>query len=140
MDVLTPEQRRKNMRAIRSKYTKIEELLGKSLWHMGYRYRRNNRNITGNPDFTFRREKIAIFCDSEFFHGKNWDKQKHRIKTNTDFWHKKIERNIARDKEVNELLTSYGWKVLRFWGEDIKKNLELCLDKIIAEIEKRRNY
>ena len=139
MDVLSPEQRKKNMKAIKSKYTKIEEILGKTLWHMGYRYRRNNKDLTGNPDFAFRKEKIAIFCDSEFFHGKNWETQKHRIKTNRDFWHKKIEGKIRRDEKVNKLLTDNGWKVLRFWEKKKKKNLELCLKQIEEAIEERRN-
>lgn len=127
MDVLTKEQRKKNMQAIKSKGTKIEELLGKALWLKGYRYRKNNKNVFGKPDFTFKKYKIAIFCDSEYFHGKDWGTQKHRIKTNTEFWHKKIEGNIERDKLVNETLIKDGWQVIRFWGEDIKKNIDFCV-------------
>jgi len=138
MDVLTKEQRRKNMRAIKNKNTKIEKLLAKALWAKGYRYRKNNKNVFGKPDFTFKKYKIAIFCDSEYFHGKDWETQKHRIKTNIEFWQKKIESNIERDKAVNEKLLKDGWKVIRIWGEDIKKNLEICLVKIETEIDKRR--
>ncbi|TLX72996.1 very short patch repair endonuclease [Labilibacter sediminis] len=130
MDVLTKEQRRKNMRAIKSKGTKIEELLGKAMWAKGYRYRKNNKNVFGKPDFTFKKYKIAIFCDSEFFHGKDWEVQKHRIKTNTEFWHKKIEGNIKRDQLVNETLLKDGWKIVRFWGEEIKKNRDRCVLEI----------
>jgi len=139
MDVLTKEQRRKNMQAIKNKNTKIEELLAKALWAKGHRYRRNNKNVFGKPDFTFKKYKIAIFCDSEYFHGKDWEIQKYRIKTNTEFWHKKIESNIERDKIVNETLLKNGWKVIRFWGEDIKKNLEICLIKIETEIKERKH-
>lgn len=139
MDVLTPEQRRKNMQAIKNKNTKIEELLAKALWAKGYRYRRNNKTVFGKPDFTFKKLKIAIFCDSEFFHGKDWETQKLRIKSNTDFWLSKIERNMERDKEVNETLLKDGWKVIRFWGEDIKKNLELCLQQVEKAIEERKH-
>ena len=135
MDVLTQEQRRKNMRAIKSKDTKIEKLLAKGLWTKGYRYRRNNKTVFGKPDFTFKKLKIAIFCDSEFFHGKDWEKQKLRIKSNADFWLPKIERNMERDKKVNETLLKDGWKVIRFWGEDIKKNTELCVQQIERAIE-----
>lgn len=135
MDVLTKEQRKKNMRAIKSKGTKIEELLGKALWSKGYRYKKNNKDVFGKPDFTFKRYKIAIFCDSEYFHGKDWVIQKHRIKSNTEFWHKKIEGNIERDKLVNETLRKSGWNVIRFWGEEIKKNLNLCVLKIEQAIE-----
>ena len=137
MDVLTKEQRRKNMRAIKSKGSKIEELLGNALWAKGYRYRKNNKDVFGKPDFTFEKLKIAIFCDSEYFHGKDWETQKHRIKTNTDFWHKKIEGNIKRDKLVNETLLKNNWKVIRFWGEEIKKKLNLCVLKIEQAIGDR---
>ncbi|WP_016775769.1 very short patch repair endonuclease [Anaerophaga thermohalophila] len=139
MDVLTPEQRRKNMQAIKSKKTKIEELLAKKLWNKGYRYRRNNKSVFGKPDFTFRKYKIAIFCDSESFHGKDWEAQKHKIKTNTRFWQEKIKNNIQRDKIVNKTLKENGWKVIRFWGEDIKKNIDFCIAQIETELEKRKN-
>ena len=139
MDVLTKEQRQKNMRAIKSKGTKIEELLGKALWAKGYRYRKNNKNVFGKPDFTFKKYKIAIFCDSEYFHGKDWEIRKHRIKTNTEFWHKKIESNIKRDKLVNEMLLKEGWQVIRFWGEDIKKNLDFCVLRIEKAIERKKS-
>lgn len=138
MDVLTKDQRRKNMQAIKSRNTQIEELLAKALWSKGYRYRRNNKKIFGKPDFTFCRYKIAIFCDSEYFHGKDWETQKLRIKTNTAFWQNKIEGNIERDRIVNETLLNNGWKVIRFWGGDIKKNLDLCLEKIESAIDTRK--
>ena len=138
MDVLRPEQRRNNMRAIKSCNTKIEKLLAKGLWKKGFRYRRNNKTVFGKPDFTFKSLKIAIFCDSEYFHGKDWETQKHKIKTNTEFWHKKIESNIRRDSKVNEKLINDGWKVIRFWGKEIKKNLDICIDKIEEEIKTRK--
>jgi DNA mismatch endonuclease (patch repair protein) len=138
MDVLTPEQRRKNMRAIKYKNTKIEELLAKALRKKGLRYyRRNNNKVFGKPDFTFRSLKIAVFCDSEYFHGKDWEVNKHRIKTNTDFWVNKIEGNISRDKLVNETLLKDGWKVIRFWGNEIKKNIDFCVQSIQKEIENK---
>lgn len=137
MDVLTPEQRKKNMQAIKSKNTKIEELLAKALRQKGLRYRRDNKTIFGKPDFTFRKFKIAIFCDSEYFHGKDWDINKQRIRTNSDFWIKKIEGNIMRDNLVNETLLKDGWKVLRFWGDEIKKNIDFCVQSIVNEIENK---
>jgi DNA mismatch endonuclease Vsr len=130
MDVLTKEQRRKNMQAIKSKGTKIEVILAKALWGKGLRYTKNNKKIFGRPDIVFSRYKIAVFCDSEYFHGKDWEIAKNRIKSNQDFWHKKIEGNINRDNEVNERLKQDGWIVLRFWGDEIKKNTELCVLKI----------
>ena len=117
MDRITPQQRSKNMRAILSTNTKSEIRLAKALWNLGYRYRKNNKTIFGMPDLTFKKLKIAIFVDSEFFHGKDWENEKYRVKTNTEFWQKKIERKIQRDIEVNNYLESQNWKVLRFWSE-----------------------
>ncbi|WP_343615381.1 very short patch repair endonuclease [Flavobacterium sp.] len=134
MDNLTPEQRSRNMQAIKSTATKDEVRLAKALWKLGYRYRKNNKKIFGRPDITFAKYKIAIFVDSEFFHGKDWETQQLRIKSNRDYWIPKIERNIQRDEEVNAFLISQNWTVLRFWSKDIEKNLEVCLAKIEGKI------
>ena len=138
MDFLTLEQRSKLMSAIRSTNTKDEVRLAKALWAIGYRYRRNNKTVFGRPDFTFKKIKLAIFVDGEFFHGKNWDIDRNRIKTNSEFWIKKIERNMQRDIEVNAYLESQNWKILRFWSNDIKKNLDLCLVEIQKAISERQ--
>ena len=138
-DKLTPAQRRKNMQAVKSKGSKIEVLLQKKLWAKGYRYRKNNKKVFGKPDITFAKYKLAIFADSEFWHGKNWEKRKHDHKSNVDFWHKKIQRNIERDKEVNEELKRQGWTVLRFWGKDIKKNLDDIVYKIEGTINELKD-
>jgi DNA (cytosine-5)-methyltransferase 1 len=138
MDVLSKEQRSKNMRAIRSSKTKIEDLLAKALWSNGLRYRRNDKSVYGKPDFVFKTVKVAVFCDSEFFHGKNWDFEKYRIKTNSEFWRKKIYANINRDRHVESILTTNGWKVLRFWGGDIKKKIDFCVREIKKEVENRK--
>jgi DNA mismatch endonuclease (patch repair protein) len=130
MDVLTKEQRRENMQAIRSKETKDEVLLTKTLWRRGLRYRKNDKTVFGRPDLTFKRYKLAIFVDSEYFHGKDWDTEKYRIKTNRDFWWTKIESNIKRDKQVNEELVREGWIILRFWSKEVRKNLVSCVEKI----------
>jgi DNA mismatch endonuclease (patch repair protein) len=139
MDNLTPEQRRKNMQAIKSTGTKEEILLAKALWNMGYRYRKNNKKVFGKPDISFTKYKIAIFVDGEFFHGKDWENQKHRIKTNRDYWIPKIERNIQRDKDVTEYLLSNNWRVIRFWSKEVKKNLLSCLEIIHQEILNSKN-
>ncbi|WP_304343949.1 very short patch repair endonuclease [Chryseobacterium koreense] len=135
MDVHTPEQRSKNMRAIKATGTKDEVRLAKALWHSGYRYRKNDKSVFGKPDLTFKKYKVAVFVDSEFFHGKDWGTQKLRIQSNQEFWHKKIGRNIERDKEVNEYLTNNGWTVLRFWSKEVKNNLWECINRIISQIE-----
>ena len=139
MDVLTPELRTKNMRAIRSKNTKMELLLAKSLWAKGVRYRKNDKSVFGKPDLTIKKFKIAIFVDSEYFHGKDWDTDKYLIKSNREFWWKKIEENQKRDQTVNSFLVDKEWKVLRFWSQEIRKNLNLCTDKIIAVINERKD-
>jgi len=141
MDKLTSEQRRKNMQAVKSKDSLIELKLGKELWANKLRYRKNDTKVYGKPDFTFKKLKIAIFVDSEFWHGKDWKIRKNDIKSNQEFWIPKIERNIQRDLEVNEYLRRNGWRVLRFWGKDINKNLQDCINIILIAINetKREN-
>ena len=137
MDVLTPEQRHKNMSRIKNKDTKIELSLRKALWKKGYRYRKNYKKLPGKPDIALTRYKIAVFCDSEYFHGKDWDVLLPRLQrgNNSEFWIKKISGNIERDKTVNNQLEEMGWQVLRFWGNDIKKNLEGCIAVIESAIK-----
>ena len=137
MDCFTPEQRSKIMSKIRGTNTKDEVRLAKALWHLGYRYRKNNRKVFGTPDLTFKKLKIAIFVDGEFFHGKDWETRK-KPQTNPEFWIKKIERNIQRGIEVNTYLESQNWKILRFWSNDIKKNLDLCILEIENAIRERQ--
>jgi DNA mismatch endonuclease (patch repair protein) len=138
MDVLTPEQRHKCMARIRSKNTSIEVLLRKALWQEGIRYRKSFSLLPGKPDIAITKYKVAIFCDGELWHGKDWENKKQRIKTNRDYWIPKIERNIARDIENEKKLENMGWIVIRFWGKEIKKNLMDCVNEIketIYEIE-----
>ena len=139
MDVHTVEQRSKNMRAIKSKNTKMEVKLAKKLWKRGHRFRRNSKSISGKPDFSLKKYKLAIFIDGEYFHGKDWDENKHRIKTNRDFWWKKIEGNIQRDNRVNTELEEEGWKVIRFWSNEIRKKLDICVGLIEKEIDILKN-
>ena len=127
MDNLTTEQRKRNMQANKSTGTKPEILLGKALYARGYRYRKNNKNVFGRPDFTFKNIKLAVFVDGEFWHGKEWDVRKKDHKTNIDFWIKKIEHNLERDKEVNSELEKQGWTIIRFWSKEIEKNLISCI-------------
>ena len=137
MDTHTAEQRHKNMQAVKSKDTAIELLLRKELWSSGIRYRKNVKSIIGKPDIAFIKKKVAVFCDSEFWHGFDWEHKKSDIKSNRDFWIPKIEKNIARDKEVNDALAADGWIVLRFWGQQIKKDVKACADLIVAALKER---
>lgn len=130
MDRHTPEQRRKNMQAVKNKDSKIELLLRKELWKRGLRYQKNRNDIFGKPDIVFKGKKVAVFCDSEFWHGHNWEERKRDFKSHQEFWIPKIERNIERDAEVTAKLESEGWTVLRFWGNDIKKKTSQCVDII----------
>lgn len=134
MDNLTKDQRSKNMRHVKSKDTTIELKLRKELWHRGYRYRKNYSKLPGKPDIVLMKQKIVIFCDSEFFHGKDWEILKPRIirGNNPNYWLKKIERNMERDRENDQQLLALGWTVIRFWGKDILKNTEECI-KVIEE-------
>ncbi|MCX4325875.1 MAG: very short patch repair endonuclease [Lachnospiraceae bacterium] len=132
MDVLTKEQRRKNMQRIKGKNTSIEVKLCKALWQKGYHYRKNYKELPGSPDIVLTKYKIAIFCDGEFFHGKDWDKLKARLEKGEkgEYWIKKITRNMERDEEVNKQLIFKGWTVLRFWGDEIKKNTDECVKAV----------
>ena len=126
----TKEQISYNMQQVKSKDSKIEVLLRKELWSRGIRYRKNVSRIYGKPDIVFMGKKIAVFCDSEFWHGYNWEERKKDFKSHQEFWIPKIERNIERDAEVTAKLESEGWTVLRFWGNEIKKSTAQCADII----------
>ena len=143
-DDLTKEQRRKNMQHIRSNDTKIEVLLRKALWNRGYRYRKNYRDLPGKPDIALTKYKIAIFCDGEFFHGKDWDVLRPSLEksNNSEYWISKISKNRKRDDEVNKKLLFMGWTVIRFWGRDIKNNTDECIkviDEAVFEIKLGQN-
>lgn len=136
MDRLTPEQRRKNMQAIKNSDSAIELSLRKELWRRGLRYRKNCKKIFGKPDIAFIGRKIAVFCDGEFWHGFNWEERQKDLKSNQSFWIPKIERNMERDREVTRKLQEDGWTVLRFWGKQIKKELNSCADEIEKAVKK----
>ena len=125
------------MSRIHCKDTKIEIALRKELWSRGLRYRKNVKNIEGKPDVAFIGKKVAVFCDSEFWHGYDWEHRKNDIKTRREFWIPKIERNIQRDLEVNRILEEQGWIVLRFWGKEIQKDLIGCADRIEKVVRER---
>lgn len=126
----TEEQIRYNMQQVKCKDSEIELLLRKALWQKGLHYRKNVKSIFGHPDLAFIGKKIAVFCDSEFWHGYDWERRKEDFKVRQDFWIPKIERNMQRDKEVTEKLEADGWTVLRFWGKEIKTDLSKCVVKI----------
>ncbi len=122
------------MQRIKAKDTSIEVKLRKTLWNKGYRYRKNYGGLPGKPDIALTKYKIAIFCDSEFFHGKDWEVLKPRLErsNNSQYWISKISRNRERDEEINKRLLFEGWTVIRFWGKDIQKNVEECV-RVVEE-------
>ena len=131
MDSMTKAQRSRIMSKIRSKDTKAEILLRKTLWHLGFRYRKNWRKLPGTPDIALTRQKIAIFVDGDFWHARVYRKRPgDQIASRKKYWQKKLARNVERDKEVNDALTQEGWLVLRFWESDVQKNLEKCVETV----------
>ena len=122
----------KIMKKIKSTNTSIEVKLRKALWNRGYRYRKNYKELPGTPDIVIIKYKIAVFCDSEFFHGKDWEILKLRLEKgkNPDYWIKKIERNRSRDFETDKKLLFLGYTVIHFWGQDIKKHTDECIQAI----------
>lgn len=128
------------MSNIHSKDTGIEVALRKALWYKGYRYRKNYKELPGTPDIVLTKYRIAIFCDSEFWHGKDWDILKPRLLKgkNPDYWIKKIERNRERDVETDKKLIFMDWTVIRFWGKEILKNTDECVHVIEETIFENR--
>lgn len=133
----TKEQISFNMTRVKSTGSQIEIILQKELWSRGLRYRKNVSSIYGKPDIAYIGKKVAVFCDSEFWHGFEWEQSKNDIHSNKEFWFQKIENNIQRDIEVTERLQSDGWIVLRFWGNEIKTAPEKCADIIQKTLEER---
>ena len=126
----TPETR-KRMSKVKLKNGTAEQLLAKKLWHMGYRYRKNDKRLPGSPDIAIPRYRIAIFVDGEFWHGKDWEIRKPRLKSNREYWIEKIEENIARDKRVDDQLRAIDWTPIHFWSKDVLKDADSCISDII---------
>lgn len=122
------------MRNIHSKDTKVEKYISKGLTEYGLKFLKNDPLVFGRPDFTFSKQKVAVFCDGEFWHGKNWSVSNLKIKSNRAYWIKKIEGNIRRDIEVNMKLRREGWKVIRLWAKEIERDSKKCIDKIVREL------
>jgi DNA mismatch endonuclease Vsr len=130
MDRITPKQRSKLMSKVKNKNTDIEIMLKSILKSRGINFK-SNYKLIGKPDIVLVKEKIAVFCDGDFWHGRNFKNEKKKY---IQFWQEKIQKNIDRDKKVNKELKKDGWKVLRFWETDIYDNINYCTDKILEEI------
>jgi len=113
----------------------MELRLRRALWAAGLRYRKHYAKLPGRPDIVFVSAGVVVFCDSEFWHGYDWENRQGDIKSNRDFWVPKIEHNIARDLDVNRILGESGWRVLRFWGNEITNDLDGCVGKVINAVK-----
>ena len=130
----TTPQRSKIMSKIRGKNTKPELVFRKALYAAGYRYRIDYKKLIGRPDIVLKKYKTVIFIDGEYWHGYNWAERKPKVKTNREFWIAKIERNMQRDNEVNNALGELGYTVFRFWENEIKKDLNNCIHKVVSHL------
>lgn len=135
----TSQKRSKIMSHIKGKNTKPEMLLRRELWRHGLRYRVNNKKLPGKPDISIMKYKLAVFVDGEFWHGYNWKVKKENIKSNRKFWIPKIERNMQRDQENNQKLKERGYKVIRYWANEIKDDVSLCAEPIIKYVTDKKN-
>lgn len=125
----TPETSRR-MSRVRLKRGRGETALAKLLWHKGYRYRLNDRRLPGSPDIALIRQRVAVFVDGEFWHGKDWDRRRQRLKRNRDYWIEKIEENMARDMRVDRQLLALEWTPIHFWSKDAERQPERCVECI----------
>jgi DNA mismatch endonuclease (patch repair protein) len=124
----------------RKKDTKPEVTLRKILWARGYRYRKDVASLPGRPDIVFASARVAVFCDGDFWHGRDWRKRRQKLLRghNPDYWIAKIKRNMERDRRNTRELTRGGWHVLRLWETDIMKSPETCADQVLAVLEAAR--
>lgn len=103
--------------------TAPEILLRRELWRCGIRFRAHALELPGKPDIVLRAKRIVIFCDGDFWHGRDWESRRRRLArgANASYWVNKIARNIARDRQVTRDLSQSGWKVIRVWESDVLK-------------------
>ena len=134
----TTEKTAALMRKIKATNSKPEVALRKALWHVGLRYRTHYKKLPGKPDIVFVRWKAVVFVDGDFWHGYDWEKRQHTIKSNRAFWIPKISRNMQRDREVEAALDQLGWRYLRLWSHEIKKDLGASLYRTLCFLENCR--
>lgn len=116
--------------------SQCERLLRQALWAAGYRYRKNVAGLPGHPDVVFLRARVAVFVDGDFWHGRDWESRREKLRTgsNPDYWLAKIQRNMERDRETNSRLKGLGWTVLRFWESEIRAAPQKIVQKIGAAL------
>jgi len=118
--------------------TRCEVKLRKALWHRGFRYRKNVSTLPGKPDIVFPSRRVVVFCDGDFWHGRDWENRKAKLQrgSNPDYWIAKIRRNRERDQENVHKLEMAGWTALRFWESDIHQRLDFVVDQISNSLAK----
>lgn len=124
--------------ASRKRDTQPERLLGGALWRQGLRYRKDVAGLPGRPDLVFVRARVVVFCDGDFWHGKDWEQRRAKLAagTNAAYWLAKVARNIERDREQSRALRSQGWAVLRFWESDIRAAPERIAARVRRAVDK----
>lgn len=128
--------------ASRKRDTKPELVLRKALWRRGLRYRKNVKGLPGKPDIVFVGSRLAVFCDGDFWHGRDWKQRRRKLErgSNSDYWIAKIERNMERDREVDARLADEGWRVLRFWESEILQATETVVERIRVSLAKQAEH
>lgn len=121
--------------------TKPELMLRRALWRAGLHYRKNVTGLPGKPDIVFKGARLVVFCDGDFWHGKDWKARKKKLLrgTNPSYWVAKIERNMQRDRLHTHALRKEGWAVLRFWESDIKADVNVVVAQVMDTLGKNRN-
>lgn len=121
--------------------TKCELRLRHALWAAGCRYRKDVSTLPGRPDIVFPKARLVIFCDGDFWHGRDWESRQQKLSrgTNSDYWLAKIQRNIERDRQNTLHLKEMGWTVLRVWESEILSDLQ-GLVRIVIDALRRLGY
>lgn len=130
-DNLTPEQRKRAMSSVKQKDTDLEKIVRSELHRQGYRFRKNVKDIPGKPDVVFRKAKVVVFIDGDFWHGYRLPAWEYKL---SDFWKEKIRKNRKRDQKNFRKLRKDGWQVIRIWQHEIKRDLDSCIAKIISAL------
>lgn len=125
----------KRMSHVKTKRNSAEVMIANSLWHRGYRYRLNYKALPGSPDIALTKYRIAIFIDGEFWHGKDFEQRKTKLKNNKDYWIEKIQENIDRDLKNDKLLRQMDWYPIHFWSNDVIKYCNQCVEEVICLID-----
>lgn len=123
-------------RANKGRDTAPERLLRSALWHRGLRFRVHYSKLPGKPDIALIGRRVAIFCDGDFWHGREWEVRRQKLSTgaNAAYWTSKIERNLQRDREVDRAIQALGWTVIRIWESEVRASPDAAAERLMAMI------